>query len=73
MSPRKTPEIKRCPVNQICGKRLDELESKVFDGFESRLDVLKEKVSGIEKLLYAVLSGIILTFAFAIIRIIFKL
>ena len=53
-------------------KRFTKIERKVFNGLELKLDVLKEKVTGLEKLTYAVLTGIILTLAAAIARIIFK-
>lgn len=56
-----------------CMKRLNKLESKVFNGFEAKLDVVKEKVAGLEKLTYAVFVGIILTLASAILRFVFKL
>jgi hypothetical protein len=54
--------------NPACMDRFGKLEEKVFNGLESKLDVLKEKVGGLEKLTYAVLTGIILTLAFAIVR-----
>ena len=58
--------------NPACMERFGKLEDKVFNGLELKLDVLKEKVIGMEKLTYAVLTGIILTLAAAIVRIVFK-
>jgi len=54
--------------NPACMERFGKLEDKVFNGFEAKLDIVKEKVAGLEKLTYAVLTGIILTLAFAIVR-----
>ena len=53
-------------------RRFTKLEKKVFNGFEAKLDVVKEKVSGLEKLTYAVFVGILLTLAAAIARFVFK-
>jgi len=58
--------------NPACMKRFTNLEKKVFNGFEAKLDVVKEKVAGLEKLTYAVLTGIILTLAAAVVRFVFK-
>lgn len=58
--------------NPACMKRFTKLEQKVFNGFEAKLEVVREKVAGLEKLTYAVLTGIILTLAAAIVRIVFK-
>ena len=58
--------------NPSCVRRFNKLENKVFNGFETKLDALREKVAGLEKLTYAILTGIILTLAAAIVRIIFK-
>lgn len=55
-----------------CIKRFTKLEDKVFNGFEAKLDVVKEKVAGLEKLTYAVFVGILLTLASAILRFVFK-
>jgi len=58
--------------NPACMERFGKLEDKVFNGLESKLDVLKEKVSGIEKLTYAVFTGILLVLAASVVRLIFK-
>ena len=58
--------------NPACMRRFTKLEKKVFNGFEAKLDVVKEKVAGLEKLTYAVFVGIILTLAAAIARFVFK-
>jgi cell division protein FtsL len=39
-----------------------------LEGLEPKLDILREKVSGIEKLTYAILAGIVLTLAAGVVR-----
>lgn len=55
-----------------CMKRFSKLEDKVFNGFEAKLDVVKEKVAGLEKLTYAIFVGILLALAAAVLRFVLK-
>jgi len=64
--------VKKYIENPACMERFGKLEDKVFNGLEAKLDVLKEKVNGIEKLTYAVFTGILLVLAASIVRMIFK-
>jgi hypothetical protein len=63
---------KRHTQNPACMKRFSKLEEKVFNGLEAKLDVVKEKVAGLEKITYAVFTGILLVLAASVIRMIFK-
>jgi len=51
-------------------RRFTSLEKKVFNGFETKLEVVREKVQYLEKLTYAVLTGIILVLAASLVKLV---